>query len=229
MRDATDITVVLDRSGSMDNIKNDIIGGFNNFIREQRNVKNAGECVVTLIQFDSQNPQETLYTAMPVDNVRDLTNNTFVPRGGTPLYDAVGQAIKSAGHRLSQMNEYQRPDKVIFVIMTDGEENASQEFSSMSLFQLIGMQESLYRWHFIFIGANQDAIKAAGKMNIRAAQSITYAAAGPQVQAVYTSLGANIANLRTGQATNLDWTDDQRAAAIGNDAKATVTITSSTP
>src|SRR6185503_10786802 len=218
MKDATDITVILDRSGSMDMIKADTIGGFNQSLAEQQ--KEPGECSLTLIQFDTQNAQEYVCNAVPIADVKPLTELTFVPRAGTPLYDALGQAIVRTGERYAAMPEDQRPEKVLFIIITDGEENSSKEYDRAKVFAMVGEQEKTYGWHFIYIGANQDAMAVGASVGVRAMASMTYAPTPDAIHATYTSLSANVKSARIGaraqMGANLGWTDEQRKRARGS-------------
>lgn len=161
--DYTDLTIVLDRSGSMQNIRTDMEGGFNEFIKNQRTV--PGECRVSLYQFDTQ--YEKVYANLPVSEVPPLN---LVPRGGTALLDAVGRTIIATGDRLRNMPESQRPGKVIFLIITDGQENSSNEFRFDNIKAMVEEQRGKYSWEFVFIGAGIDTFQgqqmglAPGKM-----------------------------------------------------------------
>lgn len=146
----TEIIVVLDRSGSMTSIKNDMEGGFNAFIAKQREVPK--DIRVTLVQFDTV--VETVYQERPVKDVSALE---LVPRGSTALYDALGKTINAVGSRLKAKPEKDRPHQVLFVIVTDGEENASQEFHAKQIQEMITTQRDVFSWEFIYLGANQDA------------------------------------------------------------------------
>lgn len=170
----TDITFVLDRSGSMVVIKAETIGGFNRLLADQRELAAKGDLDtrVTLYQFDDQH--ETVYTARPVAEAPELTTKTFVPRGFTALNDAIGQAIVKTGVRLAAMDEGQRPGKVLFLVLTDGGENASQEYSGPQVKRMIEHQTETYEWDFTFIGANQDAYLTASQFGI--ANSLSYGA-----------------------------------------------------
>lgn len=153
-KNLTDITVLLDRSGSMNSCRSDVIGGLNEFIDKQKKVD--GECLFTLIQFDSVNSQEVTYSAVNVHSIARFSN--FEPRGGTPLLDAMGASIINTGARLRAMPESERPGKVIFVVITDGYENASKEYKKSQIASLVKEQTDRYSWDFIFLGANMDAI-----------------------------------------------------------------------
>ena len=166
--DLTDITLVVDRSGSMEQVKEDAQGGVNSFIKEQ--AKEPGEALLTLVQFDTE--YEFLHKGVPISQVPEYK---LVPRGMTALLDAVGRAINETGERLSKMKEQDRPGLVIFVVMTDGLENSSKEFSKEVIKEMIKRQQEQYNWHFTFLGANQDAFAEAGSMGIHAAGVANYA------------------------------------------------------
>ena len=157
--DLTDITLVVDRSGSMQSIREDAEGGVNAFLQEQ--AKQPGEALLTLVQFDTE--YEFVHRGVPIKHVPAYT---LMPRGNTALLDAVGRAINETGERLSKMAETDRPGLVVFVIMTDGLENSSQEFTKAQIKQQIEEQQSKYSWQFTFLGANQDAFAEAGGMGI---------------------------------------------------------------
>lgn len=185
-KDSADITIVLDRSGSMESVRNSTIEGFNTFIEEQRKV--PGEGFVSLVQFD--NEYTPLYAAVALEVVPKLTRETFVPRALTALLDAIGRTIISTGLRLSAMPESARPDKVLFVIMTDGGENASKEFTREKVFEMITHQRQVYSWDFVFIGANQDAIGVAASVGIPRGSAIKYAANDAGTQCAFDSINS---------------------------------------
>jgi uncharacterized protein YegL len=209
MKDATDITIVLDRSGSMDSVKDDTIGGFNSFLAEQ--CKLESQANLTFIQFDSQDPFEVVHQAIPVKDVPNLDGNTFVPRGGTPLLDAMGQAINETGKRLADMPDAQRPDKVVIVVITDGMENSSQEFTRDQILKKVEHQTGKYDWQFVFLGANQDAIAAGASLGIARKSSMTYAANAAGSAALFESLSDQVNEYRTGAASSMAFTAKDRA------------------
>ncbi len=196
----TDISIVLDRSGSMEVVRADTIGGFNAFISEQKAV--PGAATVTLVQFDTE--YETVFDASPLRDVPNLTEKTFVPRGGTALLDAIGRTINSAGARLAAMAESQRPGKVLLVIMTDGEENSSREFSAQQVNKMITHQREVYSWQVVFIGANQDAIATGASIGIPAANSLNYAHTGEGTQAAIRAMSASAASYRRRSGASTD-------------------------
>jgi uncharacterized protein YegL len=192
MKNKTDITIILDRSGSMESVKSDTIGGFNSFLSEQQKVE--GEASLSLVQFDDQ--YEVVYLDKDINSAEKLTQETFQPRGMTALYDAVGRTINSVGQRLSELNESERPDKIVFVILTDGEENSSVEFSAPKVGEMIKHQREKYSWEFIFIGANQDAVLSAKAIGISANAALTYAANAEGTQQAFGSVAQNVARYR---------------------------------
>lgn len=193
MKRETDITVILDRSGSMEQIASDVIGGFNAFLAEQQ--RQAGDCRLTLAQFDDQ--YEVVFAARPIDDADKLTHETFRPRGCTALLDAVGRTIASTGARLVALSEDERPDRVMLVIITDGLENASTDFTRERVLQMISTQQTVYRWTFLFLAANQDAIAEAAAVGIGAEQAMNFAATEAGVQSVARCLSAAVSSLRS--------------------------------
>lgn len=206
--DLTDISVVLDRSGSMQSVRTDTIGGFNAFLKTQKEA--PGEATLTLAQFDDQ--YEVVYSGKKIQDVPDLTEATFVPRGMTALLDAIGRTINATGVRLAAMPENERPSKVIFVILTDGDENASSKLTKEKVNELIKHQTETYQWDFVFLGANQDAIKAGVSMGILAGNSMSYAANAHGTADAFASVGATMCAYRSGDTSTKTafFSDDDR-------------------
>lgn len=202
----TDITIVLDRSGSMQVVAADTIGGFNRFIDEQRNA--AGTATLTLHQFDTI--YETVFAAKDVKTAPHLTTETFVPRGGTALLDAIGVALTETGKRLEKTPEQERAGAVVFVIITDGEENSSHEFNRETIFNMIAHQREKYHWQFVFLGANQDAIQTAQGMCISPANSMTYAHNTAGTKAAFAATSSNLRMFRAGEAQTMGYTQSDR-------------------
>lgn len=165
--DLTDITLVVDRSGSMAQIREDAEGGVNTFIAEQ--AKQPGEATLTLVQFDTE--YEFVHRGVPVGQASPYQ---LVPRGMTALLDAVGRAINETGERLANMPEPERPGLVVVVVMTDGLENSSREFTRQQIKQMIQHQQEVYSWQFTFLGANQDAFAEAEAIGISATAAANY-------------------------------------------------------
>lgn len=210
MKSKTDITVVMDRSGSMDTIRQDTIGGFNRFVADQQ--AQPGECSLSLVRFSTY--RDVLMTDVPIAHVAPLTLDTFVPSGGTALLDALGQTIAETGRRLSETPTHLRPNKVLFVVFTDGEENSSRSFTRDRVFEMITHQRDHYQWEFLFLAANQDAISVGATYGFALTRSMTYGANTAGTNAVYNTLSSNVSQFR--EASMPDFTDEQRLTATGS-------------
>ena len=182
----TEIVFILDRSGSMQTLTDDTIGGFNSFIEKQK--KEPGDAILTTVLFDDQ--YEVLHDGVNLKDVKPLTREDYYARGMTAMMDAIGRTINTVDARIQKTPEQYRPGKVIFVITTDGYENASMEFNRARIKEMIQRQTAKYDWQFLFLGANMDAVSEAGTFGVCAAQSVTYAAnsVGPRLST--TSLAA---------------------------------------
>ncbi len=203
--DLTDLTLVVDRSGSMQSIRDDAEGGINALIAEQAKV--PGEALLTLVQFDTE--YEFIHRGVAM---REVPPYRLVPRGGTALLDAVGRAINETGARLAAMPEAERPGLVIFVVSTDGQENSSREFTKAMIREMIERQQSVYSWHFTFLGADADAFADARGMGIGAAGAAQYSRS--KVSAAYRGTSSKVARMRaqkaSGQAVSNDFSDKER-------------------
>lgn len=188
----TDIAVVLDRSGSMQPIKDDVIGGYNTFLEGQQKV--PGECKISLYQFDDI--YETVYENKDIKSAPKLTGETFVPRNYTALLDAIGKTINKLGEKYSNLPENDRPEKILFVIYTDGVENASKEFTRNRIFEMITHQKEKYNWVFIFLGANQDAIATAASFGINKNSTMTYGNTSSGNKMAYCSVNSLVSSMR---------------------------------
>ena len=204
----TDITLLLDRTGSMQVVRDETIYAVNLFLSDQKKV--PGEATFTLVQFDSQDPFEVIQRAVPIKEARPLTPETYVPRAWTPLLDAIGRTINDAGARLGALPETDRPGKVVLAIITDGLENASKEFSRAKILEMIKHQREAYRWEIVFLGANQDAIQEGMQMGVPHTAAMTYAATPDGVKAAYASLSQNMASYRLGASVSMDWSEEDR-------------------
>lgn len=187
-QDLTHIVVVVDRSGSMQSIQSDAEGGINRFVEEQK--KGAGEARLTLVQFDTE--YEFVHKDVPI---KDVGHYSLAPRGGTALLDAVGKAIAETGETLKATPENERPGLVVFVIVTDGEENSSKEYKKPQIKKMIEEQRDLWKWQFTFLGANQDAFGEAGSMGIPLAAAAAYT--GATVSHAYASTSNNVGRMRS--------------------------------
>jgi uncharacterized protein YegL len=158
------IVFIIDESGSMQGSNSDVIGGFNSFIDRQKS-ENTGKITVSLYKFN--NLVTRVINNKPAAKVRNLTNEDYTPSGFTALYDAIGQAIHETDKQLSAQPEKERPDKVMIVIITDGQENASKEFSSVALKSMISTHEDLLKWNFIFLGSGLEDFKDAESLGLK--------------------------------------------------------------
>lgn len=195
-KNLTEMVFILDRSGSMYNLTADTIGGFNSMIENQK--KEEGEAFVTTVLFDDK--YELLHDHVNIKDIKTITNKEYYTRGCTALLDAIGKTINSIGVRLSKTPEHERPEKVIFVITTDGWENASREFTKQKVKEMIEHQQGKYSWMFMFLGANIDAVGEAASLGIAASHSHTYSATSVGTSSVYTCVNSAMSNLRS-----LDW------------------------
>jgi hypothetical protein len=179
-KNVTEIVFLLDRSGSMSGLERDTIGGFNAFIERQCQLE--GETLLTAVLFDDQ--YEVLWNGVDATKAR-LTDKEYYVRGTTALLDAVGKSILDVGHRLSKTPEDGRPANIIFVITTDGMENASREFSYEKVKELIKHQQEKYSWEFIFMGANIDVAEEAGHLGISKENAFDFEASEDGVEKMY--------------------------------------------
>ena len=187
----TEIIMILDRSGSMGHLVNDTIGGYNSFIEDQQ--EEDGEALLTTVLFD--NHYEVLHNGVDIQKVRPLTRRDYFTRGTTALMDAIGKTINSVQNRIDWMNENEKPSRVIFVITTDGAENASREFSQGQIKKMIERQTEL-GWQFIFLGANIDAVKTARGYGLSEQSVSNYTANARGTESIYTSMSKNVASYR---------------------------------
>jgi hypothetical protein len=190
----TDITFILDRSGSMQSVWTETLTGFNHFLKSQKETE--GEANFTLIQFDDK--YEVNYVAKDIKEVPELTVVTYVPRGWTALLDAIGKTMNTTGIRLTTMSKETRPDKVIFVILTDGQENASREYSKEQINRMITHQKDKYAWDFVFLGANQDAFAVGSSFGLSRGQTMTYTADAVGTNMLFNTLSDRMTAYRSG-------------------------------
>ena len=166
----TEIVFILDRSGSMSGLESDTIGGFNSMIAKQQ--KEEGEAIVSTVLFDDET--DVIHDRVAIGEVKKLTEEDYYVRGCTALLDAVGGAIHHIGNVHKYAREEDRPAKTLFVITTDGLENASRHYSFKDVKRLIKRQKEKYNWEFLFLGANIDAIEVAGNMGISRDRAANY-------------------------------------------------------
>ena len=209
-KDYTHIIVVLDRSGSMDVVRDDTIGGFNTFIKEQKS--KPGKATITLAQFSHK--YSLVMDMKPLSETNLLTKKTYQPNGYTALHDAVCKTIDNVGRQLSDMPEHERPGLVMCVIITDGGENASREFGFEDVKKRIDTQTNDYKWQFVFIGANVDAFAVGNQFGIKQGNILQYTQNAVGTKCAFSSLSNNTADYRrmsaSGQSLNAKDFFDQR-------------------
>jgi hypothetical protein len=201
----THLAVVLDRSGSMVSIKDDMENGLNELFREQ--AKLPGVCLVDLAKFDTV--YEVDFEDTPVADAKAVLQ----PRGGTALLDAIGKTVTHLGEKLASEVEHKRPGKVIVVVVTDGYENSSVEWTRTAVKDLVTQQQDQWNWEFIFLGANMDAIDVAGSYGFKSGSSITYAANAKGAANVTQSLNSYVGATRGGLAASFTDEDRENATA----------------
>ena len=187
----THIIAIIDRSGSMGHLRNDVISGFNTFVDEQKMVE--GSATLTLIQFDDE--YEVNYE---FKDIQDVPKIKYSPRGYTAMLDAIGKSICATGEALEKMDESNRPEKVVVLIQTDGEENYSKEYTISAVKKLIDKQTNTYNWEFVFLGANIDAVGTAGRLGILSCNTMNFAANSRGMTSAINSVSENLSSMRSG-------------------------------
>lgn len=191
-KNLTELVFILDKSGSMSGLEKDTIGGFNSLLDQQRKVD--GECVITTVLFD--NRYELLHDRIDIRAVQPITGKEYFVGGSTALLDAIGKTIHKIGAVQKNTTEDYRAEKVMFVIITDGEENASRHYSSMQIREMIQRQKERYGWEFIFLGANIDAVETAGRFGIDADLAVDYVPDGEGTELNYRMMSETVATFR---------------------------------
>lgn len=199
--DLTEIVFLLDRSGSMAGLEADTVGGFNAMIARQN--KEAGRAVISTVLFDDA--CEVIHDRVDLRRVEKLTEEQYSVRGCTALLDALGGAVEHIGliHKYARAED--RPAKTIFVVTTDGMENASRRYTADRVKGLVERQQEKYGWEFLFLGANMDAIAAAGRCGIRADRAVRYECDGAGTALNFAAVSAAVGVLREGRALRTNW------------------------
>ena len=200
----TELVFILDRSGSMSGLESDTVGGFNTMIEKQK--KQNAPCYVSTVLFN--HTSEVLYDRVKLGEVQKMTEEDFFVGGSTALMDAIGGAI----HHIGNIHKYIRtedvPANTMFVIMTDGMENASRRYSSERVKQMIERQKKRYGWEFLFIGANIDAVETAARYGIDADRAVNYHADKEGTRVVYQSVANAVCSLRENKELKADWSEE---------------------
>ena len=199
----TEIVFILDRSGSMGGLESDTIGGFNSMLRDQK--KKEGKAFVSTVLFDHESI--VLHDRIPVENVPEMTDSDYTVRGCTALLDAIGDAVKHIGN----IHKYARPEDVpehtMFIITTDGLENASRRYNSKEIKALIEKKKKL-GWEFLFIGANIDAIETAGRYGIDSDRAVNYHADSQGTAAVFRAVNKAVGAMRACAPLSAAWSEE---------------------
>lgn len=209
-KNLTELVFVLDRSGSMSGLERDTIGGFNAMIEKQK--KQEGECIVSTVLFN--NDSQVIHDRVPLDKIEPMTERDYYVSGGTALIDAIGGAI----HHIGNVHKYARkedvPENTIFIITTDGYENASYRYSSDKVKRMIEHEKEKYGWEFLFIGANIDAVETAKRYGIDQDRAVNYHADAQGTDIVYATVSQAVCNVRMNKCMAENWSED-----IDNDYK----------
>lgn len=189
----TAIACLIDSSGSMSSLTHDTIGSFNTFLAEQKAF--PGEALFTLCTFNDK--QTYIHDFVKIADVSNLSDKTYVPRNGTALLDAMGHTIDLVGSKLGALPEAERPSKVLFLIITDGQENSSNKFSVAQIKQKVEHQKTKYQWEFQFFGASMDQIADAMNFGIDAGKTLSYSPTKKGVGKLYRSISYNTTSFRS--------------------------------
>ena len=200
----TELVFILDRSGSMSGLESDTIGGFNSMIKKQKKLE--GDCYVSTVLF--VNESKVLHDRVKLRDVPEMTDNDYTVGGCTALIDAIGGAI----HHIGNIHKYARaedvPEHTMFVITTDGQENASHRYTSEQVKKMIERQKEKYGWEFLFIGANIDAVETAARYGISRDRAVNYNADGDGTHILYDSVTKAVFNVRSSAPLRADWSKD---------------------
>ena len=200
-KNLTEIVFILDRSGSMSGLEADTIGGFNSMIEKQK--KAEGEALISTVLFD--NTSEVIHDRVSVQNIKPMTDEDYTVRGCTALLDAIGGAI----HHIGNVHKYARaedvPEHTMFVITTDGMENASRQYDSEKVKKMIERQKEKYGWEFLFLGANIDAVETARNFGISEDRAVNYHSDSEGTQLNYEVVSEAICAVRCSAPLSADW------------------------
>ena len=200
-KNLTELVFILDRSGSMAGLEDDTIGGFNSMLTKQKGEE--GEAVVSTVLFD--NECEVIHDRVDIQKIEPITRKEYYVRGCTALLDAVGGAIHHIGNVHKYAREEDRPEKTLFVITTDGMENASRKYSYDLLKAMIERQKEKYGWEFIFLGANIDAAKEAARFGIHADRAVNYNADSVGAAVIYEAVSEAVCSVRASKPMSDSW------------------------
>lgn len=197
----TEIVFILDKSGSMSGLESDTIGGFNSMLKKQQ--KEEGIATVSTVLFD--NHYDLIHDRFDINTVKPLTDKEYFVEGTTALMDAIGKTINKIVRVQKHQTDDNKADKVLFVIITDGMENASREFTAQQIRSMIKKEQDQYGWEFIFLGANIDAVETARNYGIREDRAVNYHADSKGTEVNYDSVSKAISELRACSSISSEW------------------------
>jgi len=200
-KNLTELVFILDRSGSMSGLELDTIGGFNSMIAKQKS--EAGQAVISTVLFD--NTSEVIHDRVDIQKIEPMTDKQYYVRGCTALLDAIGGAIHHIGNVHKYARDEDRPEHTLFIITTDGMENASHKYSSDRVKQMIERQKTKYGWEFLFLGANIDAVETAGNFGIDADRAVNYHCDSEGTALNYEVLSEAICSVRCSRPLEPTW------------------------
>lgn len=200
-KNLTEIVFIIDRSGSMSGLEADTIGGFNSMLSEQK--KAEGEALLSTVLFD--NTSEVIHDRVPIENIRPMSDRDYIVRGCTALLDAIGGAIHHIGNIHKYAREEDIPEHTLFIITTDGMENASRWYDSHTVKKMIERQKEAYGWEFLFLGANIDAVETAEHFGIGADRAVNYNCDSKGTHLNYEVLSQAICSVRCSAPLDADW------------------------
>ena len=214
-KNLTELVFILDRSGSMAGMEADTIGGFNSLIEKQKNEE--GEALVSTVFFS--NESHVIHDRVDIGKIEPLTSHQYYVGGSTALIDAIGQAIHHIGNIHKYAREEERPKHTIFVITTDGMENASHRYSSDEVKKMVRRQKEKYGWEFLFLGANIDAVETAGHFGIGADRAVRFHNDRRGVALNYETVSRTVGRMRACESVGADWKNEIEADFTSRDAE----------
>lgn len=188
----TSINVILDSSGSMEPLRSDTIGNFNSFVKDQKDV--PGEALFSLCTFNTD--YNLIHDCVKIHDVPQLTKTAYKTQGSTALLDAMGHTIDEVGKKLAALPEEERPSRVVFLIITDGMENASHRYTASQIKSMVEHQKEKYSWDFIFLGANIDTITVGSSLGISSQDTLDYEASSAGTHRLYNTISNNLRSYR---------------------------------
>jgi uncharacterized protein YegL len=207
----TSIVVVIDRSGSMAGLTTDTVGGYNNFLEQQKQVEGSAELTLCLFNTD----YHLVYDSSPLTSIPNLDAKTYSPNGGTALLDALGSTIDTVGAKLAARDESERPSKVIVLVITDGQENSSKRFKKEQIKEKISHQREVYNWEFVFMGANIDAVDEGTSLGISAKNSLNYTASAAGTAKLYGTVSQSMSSYRVSANNQVDFFNQNTTPGLG--------------